>query len=403
MMLMEIEQRVVPRWLRIWAYLTLICAAAVLILGALITTFRVGMSDPVWPTEPWFLVVNDHVWANEPAPGFLIEHTHRLVAWCIGVFATVLAIGAWTTEPNRKVRICGLVAVILLLVAYLAFHGEMGGAWRARKAGGNLRWPYATGALCLTCLVAAIGVSAWAWKQRSTGAIFRIVATAALVAVMIQGLLGGYRVFLDQLMGTQLAAIHGSFGQVTFALLAAVVVLAAAPRIGSEIDDRTLAKLSVTLVALVLAQLVWGVWMRHLGSTTAQRLHLFTAFLVFGIGTILAMRIFNGGASLQSLRYSAIQLLGIFAVQIYLGIEAYLGKFAVTGSAALLPPELRPVETTAAVVRTAHTLIGAALLGSIVALAVRIRLMMPVEERTLSYTINVDPSESETRELLRIG
>lgn len=397
---MNLELRIVPRWLRVWSYLTLACAAGVLILGALITTFRVGMSDPVWPTEPWFLVVNDHVWTNEPAPGFLIEHTHRLVAWSIGVFATVLAIGAWTTEPNRRHRVAGIVGIVFLLVAYLAFHGEMGMAWRARKAGGDLRWPYVTGMMFLTTLFAIAGECFAICKRRSSGATFRVTATAALIAVMIQGLLGGYRVFLDQLMGTQLAAIHGSFGQVTFALVSAVVVLAAPSRIGEEIDDRTLSKLSIALVALVLVQLVWGVWMRHLGSPTAQRLHLFTAFLVIGIGTILAMRILNGGVSLQRLRFSAFHLIGIFAVQIYLGIEAYLGKFAVTGQSALLPPELRPVETTAAVVRTAHTLIGAALLGTVTALAVRIRLMMPPRARWPIVEAAVARMPRETRELL---
>jgi len=400
---MNFESRIVPRWLRIWSYLTLACAAAVLILGALITTFRVGMSDPVWPTEPWFLVVNDHVWANEPAPGFLIEHTHRLVAWCIGVFATVLAVGAWATEPNRKLRIGGSIAVIVLLMAYLAFHGEMGAAWRARKSGGDLRWPYATGLLCLTCLAAVVFVLTRTWKLHSAGGTYRIAATAALVAVMIQGLLGGYRVFLDQLMGTQLAAIHGSFGQMTFALLAAVVVLAAPTRVAVATDDGTLSRLSVALVVLTLLQLVWGVWMRHLGSPTAQRLHLFTAFLVFGVGTILAMKIFYGGAATQSLRFSAGHLFGIFAVQIYLGIEAYLGKFAVGGSEGLLPPELRSVGTTAAVVRTAHTLIGAALLGSVVALAVRIHSATSTETASTDDAWEADASERETRELQRIG
>ena len=99
--------RPVPRWLRVWSILTVIVVAAVIVLGSLITTFKVGMSDPVWPTEPWFLIVNNHVWVEEPARGFLIEHTHRLVAWAIGVFATVLAVGAWVAEPDRKTRWTG--------------------------------------------------------------------------------------------------------------------------------------------------------------------------------------------------------------------------------------------------------------------------------------------------------
>ena len=42
----------------------------------------------------------------------------------------------------------------------------------------------------------------------------RLLGTAALIAVMIQGLLGGFRVKLNDLVGTDLAAVHGIFAQV---------------------------------------------------------------------------------------------------------------------------------------------------------------------------------------------
>src|SRR5262245_33004075 len=112
------EIRPVPRWVYRWGVATVLLAATVVILGALVTSFRAGMSDPVWPTEPWFLATNGHVWTQEPSPGFLIEHTHRLVAWTIGVFATVLAIGAWAAAPNRRRRWLGLISLLVLLVAY---------------------------------------------------------------------------------------------------------------------------------------------------------------------------------------------------------------------------------------------------------------------------------------------
>ena len=45
----------VPRWLHAWAMLTAVVAGAAVTMGAVVTTFRVGMADPVWPTAPWYL------------------------------------------------------------------------------------------------------------------------------------------------------------------------------------------------------------------------------------------------------------------------------------------------------------------------------------------------------------
>ena len=201
-----------------------------------------------------------------------------------------------------------------------------------------------------------------------------MLTAAGLVAVMVQGLLGGYRVFLDQLMGTQLAAIHGSFGQMTLATLVAIVVLAAPRRRGDVVpgDDRPgVSNLTMALVAGVVVQLVWGVWVRHLGSPVAQRLHILTAFAVVGLVVAVLTRVFRSPPTRTQLGGYA-RVLGLIVVgQLVLGVEAYLSKFALTGPEALKPPELRAITSYGAVVRTAHTLLGAALLSTSVALAVR--------------------------------
>ena len=367
--------RTAPRWLYAWSILTALMAGTVVVLGSRITTLRVGMSDPVWPTEPWFLVVNSQVWVQEPRTGFLVEHTHRFAAWGIGLFAAVLALGAWATEPDRRLRRFGLAALTLLLVAYLGLHGEMGAAWRARVAGGELQWPVTT---AVSCAVAAAGVAAAcvaSARSSAPGQWFRVVAAAGVVAVMVQGLLGGYRVYLDQLMGTQLAAIHGSFGQMTLATLVAVVVLAAPRRRADTLpfsERPALSNLTVALVAGVVVQLVWGVWVRHLASPVAQRLHILTAFAVVGLVVAVLLRVFKSPPTRAHLGGYA-WVLGLIVVgQLVLGVEAYLSKFALTGPEALKPPELRTITSYGAVVRTAHTLLGAALLSTVVALAVRV-------------------------------
>src|SRR5438094_555780 len=98
-----------PRWLHRWAILTVAATVVLLTLGAVVTTFRVGMADPVWPTTPWYLFFMD--W-KEPNPGFVIEHSHRLAGYVVGCCVIVLAVGMWYAAPRlRWLGVAALLAV----------------------------------------------------------------------------------------------------------------------------------------------------------------------------------------------------------------------------------------------------------------------------------------------------
>src|SRR6266702_4627737 len=96
-----------PRWLHRWAVLTACATFILLLLGAVVTTFRVGMADPIWPTYPWHLLL---VSWEEPRPGFLIEHTHRLAGYMVGCCVIALVAGLIVVEPRRWVRWLGFAA-----------------------------------------------------------------------------------------------------------------------------------------------------------------------------------------------------------------------------------------------------------------------------------------------------
>src|SRR5438477_8938607 len=97
--------RPLPWFVRAFAAATAVVGFALLFaLGGFVTSFRVGMADPVWPTEPWYLVDMD--W-NKLEFGFLVEHTHRAAGWVFGAMAIVLTVTAWWTEPKRVLRISG--------------------------------------------------------------------------------------------------------------------------------------------------------------------------------------------------------------------------------------------------------------------------------------------------------
>ena len=71
-----------------------------------VTSFRVGMADPIWPTEPWYLATNFKV-----DFGYLVEHFHRIVAWSIGVLGLVLTFGLRSAAAGVVVPLGSLVAV----------------------------------------------------------------------------------------------------------------------------------------------------------------------------------------------------------------------------------------------------------------------------------------------------
>src|SRR5713226_1325162 len=108
-----------PRWLHRWAVLTVCATFILLLLGAVVTTFRVGMADPIWPTYPWHLLL---VSWEEPKPGFLIEHTHRLAGYIVGCCVIGLAVGLWRFDCRPTVRRLGVIALLAVI-----FQGVLGG------------------------------------------------------------------------------------------------------------------------------------------------------------------------------------------------------------------------------------------------------------------------------------
>jgi cytochrome c oxidase assembly protein subunit 15 len=102
----------VPGWVRFWAALTVAATLVLLALGGIVTTFKVGMADTVWPTYPWHLALIDY---SEPKPGFIVEHTHRLAGYVVGCLVIVLAVGLARQKSEPRLAWLGyggLAAVI---------------------------------------------------------------------------------------------------------------------------------------------------------------------------------------------------------------------------------------------------------------------------------------------------
>lgn len=178
-------------------------------------------------------------------------------------------------------------------------------------------------------LAIATVVATWATDRRR---LPRIVTLAALLAVIAQGTIGGFRV-LER--SADLAFLHGAIAQGVFALLGACwVALAPVPPTAAGVPapdqiafGRRLRWLSIAAVASVYLQIVAGAWLRHGGGFGALAVHLagvlavlvLVPVLVRGLRAGLSRSSVEEGTRLQGLcRW----LIGSLWAQIALGVAS---------------------------------------------------------------------------------
>lgn len=219
--------------------------------------------------------------------------------------------------------------------------------------------------------------------------LVRALAAAAVVTVIVQGVLGGTRVTH---LSLALAIAHGILAQVFLGLLSALVVLLAR-RAG--LPDRQLAEnrdarlsdnrvmqredtrggalergsagawggvaLGLAAATVLLVQLALGACLRHLGAQWALVAHLAGAVAVLGVVGTLAFR---------SWAHPAADGVGSrLGLAILLGLAAQLGLGLAALVATAIDPTGRP-HPAQVLVTTAHQTLGAALLALVTALIV---------------------------------
>ena len=296
---------------------------------------------------------------------FFIEHTHRILGWTVGGMVSVLAISVWSTQRRSVGWWVGLAGILILLGGFGEFHDAM--RRQVPLSAKEVKLPVAPAAVTLVGLVIAFGAAGVGLLTGKRGSGLRLVGMLALVAVMIQGLLGGFRVKLNELAGTDLAAIHGIFAQVVFGLLVSIAVLTGRPASATMPTTKSRGW-AVGLAVLLFVQVVWGALVRHDPSPLTQRLHYLTAFLATGVAVWVLMQFKADRTARARVLPGNILLMVLLTLQLMLGVEAWMEKFG-----AYTLPELVPITKTNAAIRTLHALVGSALLATAVGIAVRLR------------------------------
>src|SRR5688500_836600 len=197
-------------------------------MGGLVTSHGAGMSVPDWPNSYGYNMFTfpPSQWVG----GIFYEHTHRLMGTVVGMLAIALAVWAWHTQiANAATRL-----------AAAATRRRVTGPRIPSAFPRHVRW------LCL----------------------------AVLVAVILQGVLGGLRVVMVEL---DLAIVHACFAQAFFCLTALACVVTshwwveAPDRSNSPVahSGYRLIGCGVACLFAVYAQLVVGATMRHYGAGLA--------------------------------------------------------------------------------------------------------------------------------------
>jgi cytochrome c oxidase assembly protein subunit 15 len=85
-----------------------------LYVGGSVTTYRVGLAVPDWPTTFGINMFLFNMW-DHPF-GVRVEHTHRLYGAAVGLFTLILAGWLLVFEPRKWLKGLGLVALATVIV-----------------------------------------------------------------------------------------------------------------------------------------------------------------------------------------------------------------------------------------------------------------------------------------------
>ena len=214
------------------------------------------------------------------------------------------------------------------------------------------------------------------------------MAFATLIAISLQGLLGGTRVLENS---QNLAFLHGALAQAVVAMIAVLALMAS--RLWSRVEPvrskfASGARFLGPFVAgLVYTQILLGAWLRHQGDTVALLVHATLALAVVAMVLVFAKQLSvaatdvvaepdesNGAREFERaplVRFAHL-LIGSLIAQFALGVLATVGIYFISGG---MKAEVSVGE---AIFATGHVLVGAVLFSGVVCGAVYARRALEV-------------------------
>ena len=207
----------------------------------------------------------------------------------------------------------------------------------------------------------------------------RVLGVIALVAVIVQGVLGGMTVLY--LLPWWISTSHASLAQLFFSTTVAMALFTSSwwlrgPSPIGEDAKFPIRGLSLAAPIMVLSQLALGAAARHKAIGTIY--HISWAPVVTGVILWVSLRILLHYARNRELSLAAVTLLAITFCQVFLGIAAYMTRIAYADAV-----QPMPLMVTFTVL---HVAVGALTMASSVALAILVRRNVPAPAQSFADT-----------------
>lgn len=240
-----------PRWVHLLAVATVFATLPLLMLGAEVTTRGVGMVDPRgfrWPWEIFGLLAQTE---NQTNLALVIELTHRLFGFLVGILAIALCVSLWlTTRAWKRWLGLGVLAAVVaqgLLGRYRVDLNALFGSTLALIHGCFAQ-------LVFAFLVAVALWTSWTWNESADAgpAHPRLRHLSLVVAVLI---------FLQAVLGAVVRHRDFAFGARLHLLFAFVVVASVAWLLRATFaydDERRCRRAVLILGVLVALQVILG-------------------------------------------------------------------------------------------------------------------------------------------------
>jgi len=228
-----------PHWA---AVLAALFTLPLVYLGGSVTTYRVGMAVPDWPTTFGVNMFLYNFWNASFA--VLVEHSHRLYASAVGLVTIGLCVWFFRFEPRRWMRALGVIALAIVIA-----QGVLGGL-RVLLNSEFLAASHAVlgqSFFALTVALATFTGRDWLSDAEPTPDVegVRRLALLAVVLVEAQIVLGA---LVRHFAGAYAALLHGVLG---------VLILAFLVHLIRALKENPVPKPSLTRAARVAEGLAW--------------------------------------------------------------------------------------------------------------------------------------------------
>ena len=257
---------------------------------------------------------------------------------------------------------------------------------------GNLFWEHGHRMIATTVGLLTIGLAIYIRLKEKRLWIWRL-GLFALIAVILQGLLGGLTV--KMMLPLPVSTAHATLAQLFFCTTVSLAVFTSrswieARMLPEEKGAFPLRYLCTAALATIFLQLILGATLRHSAKWDQQ---LPTELILAHIGGALAVTIALGATSLSVLRRHkgetfltrpATLALLLLVVQLFLGIGAYLTRLGSPND----PQPLHPMIG----ITVAHVACGALVFATTIVLTLRTYRVLPASEAAMEMAAR--PQES---------